>query len=114
MFPSYKVLGEDAEPSTLSRYLPTGAQYACRYWADHLQQAGIEIRDEGETHTFLKKYLLYLLEALSLMRKYVNGISIVLSLSRYLSTMPVSKLTCEECFYPLASRKKCFGPWLIS
>ncbi|KAJ0417656.1 hypothetical protein BJY00DRAFT_315767 [Aspergillus carlsbadensis] len=87
-FPSYKVLAEEVEPSKLVVYLPAGTQYACRYWADHLQQAGMEIRDEDETHAFVKRYLLYWFEALSLMRKFDDGISVILRLSTYLSSMP--------------------------
>ena len=55
-------------------------RYACRYWVHHLEQSRGCIRDEDLVHTFLQKYFLYWLEAMSLMREVSESIRIINSL----------------------------------
>ena len=55
-------------------------QYACRYWAHHLEQSGGRVRDGDLVHNFLKKYFLYWLEAMSLMGETSKTIHIIESL----------------------------------
>ncbi|KAI8631008.1 vegetative incompatibility protein HET-E-1 [Xylariaceae sp. FL1651] len=52
---------------TISDKLPPEVQYACQYWAYHVEQAGNLIIDNDQVHCFLKHYFLHWLEALSLM-----------------------------------------------
>ena len=55
-------------------------QYACRYWADHLEQSRGRVYDGDLVHAFLKKYFLYWLEAMSLMGEASKSIHIINSL----------------------------------
>ena len=55
-------------------------QYACRYWAHHLEQSRDCVYDGNLVHTFLKKYFLYWLEAMSLMGEASESIHIINSL----------------------------------
>lgn len=54
--------------------LPAELQYACRYWAQHLQKSDLHPQDDGPVHVFLQEHLLHWLEALSLMRKTSEGV----------------------------------------
>ena len=60
--------------------LPLEVQYACRYWAHHLEQSRGSIYDEDQVHIFLKKYFLYWLEAMSLMGEASESIHMINSL----------------------------------
>ncbi|KAF7586258.1 hypothetical protein BBP40_009184 [Aspergillus hancockii] len=77
----------DMAPSTLERHLPVHVQYACRYWIEHLRGADIEISDDGDVHGFLKVHFLHWLEVLILAGKMSEGISLVLTLSDYISSL---------------------------
>ena len=52
-------------------------QYACRYWARHLERSRDRVCDGDLVHTFLKKYFLYWLEAMSLMGEASESIHIM-------------------------------------
>lgn len=52
-------------------------QYACRYWAHHLEQSGGRICDGGIVDVFLKKNFLYWLEAMSLIGEVSESIHII-------------------------------------
>jgi hypothetical protein len=73
-------LTSDVEKDVLIRCLPSHLQYACRYWVDHLERGGFEMRDDGTVHLFLKTYLLNWLEALSLIGRLLEGFSMVTKL----------------------------------
>ena len=52
-------------------------QYSCRYWVHHLEQSGGCIVDEDTVHAFLREHFLHWLEALSLMGKISDCISLI-------------------------------------
>ncbi|KAH6974504.1 WD40-repeat-containing domain protein [Ilyonectria sp. MPI-CAGE-AT-0026] len=59
--------------------LPESLRYACCYWIDHLEKIDSETRqgfltDQGRIHSFLKKNLLFWLEALSLISRISTSI----------------------------------------
>jgi hypothetical protein len=70
-------LASDVEEDMIIRCLPSHLQYACRYWVDHLERGSFDIPDGGMVHMFLKTYLLYWLEALSLIGRLSDGFSMV-------------------------------------
>lgn len=94
---SFGTLRTEMDPLTVQANLPTELQYACRYWASHLQQGHVKLGDHDEIHSFLKKHLLHWLEALGVMGVVTEAIdmtNILLSIVRvrYLppNTLPAS------------------------
>jgi hypothetical protein len=72
-------LATSVESSQIEQCLPLEVQYACAYWAHHLQKSGIQLHDNDQVHRFLKVHLLHWLEALGWMRKVPDGVlSIIL------------------------------------
>ncbi|KAI9763398.1 MAG: hypothetical protein M1839_006453 [Geoglossum umbratile] len=59
-------LRSDIDERTIATCLPPGLRYACRYWVHHLEQSDCHIHNGDPIHLFLQKYLLYWLEAMSL------------------------------------------------
>jgi hypothetical protein len=86
----------DIAQSTVEQHLPVHIQYACRYWIDHLRGANIEVCDDGDVHAFLKVHFLHWFEALSLAGKMSEGIAQVLTLSEYISSLPVRHIAILE------------------
>ena len=75
--------------SKVEEYLPSIVQYACCYWVDHLKRSDIELSDNDDVHSFLKEHFLHWLEALSLMGRMSDSVSMVTVLQ---SIVTVSKL----------------------
>ena len=63
----------------------TRIRYACLHWIDHLCETDHSLCDNRSIDSFLKKYLLYWLEALSLMRNMSRGVSMIRKLENLLS-----------------------------
>ena len=82
--PSPGFLARDVDDNEVARCIPPHLQYACLYWVNHLREGGCDLRDGGTVHQFLQKYFLYWLEALSLMKKASDGLSMVLQLESIL------------------------------
>jgi hypothetical protein len=66
-------------------------RYPCIYWARHFQEVykssfsyQYDLTDNGEISQFLQKYLLYWLEALSLIRKVPEGVIAIASLESFI------------------------------
>jgi hypothetical protein len=62
-------LYQSIDPQIISDKLAQKVQYACQYWADHVQQAKDRLYDDGAVYSFLKQHFLHWLEALSLIGK---------------------------------------------
>jgi len=77
-------LAHDVDDNEVARCVPPHLQYACLYWVNHLRESGCDLRDSGAVHQFLQKHFLYWLEALSLMRKTSDSLSMVLQLESML------------------------------
>ena len=78
-------LASDIEEHTLVSCVPPPLQYACRYWVEHLQQSDLRFCSNGEVHLFLQKHLLNWLEALSVMGKSSEGLTMLLKLESTLT-----------------------------
>jgi hypothetical protein len=72
------------EQPTLEQALPPEVQYACLYWVYHLKHARDRIRDKDPIDEFLRRHFLHWLEALSLMGRVTEIISLVKTLQALL------------------------------
>ncbi|KAH0533919.1 hypothetical protein FGG08_007466, partial [Glutinoglossum americanum] len=70
-------LRREINEQTIATCLSPELQYACRYWAHHLEQSDRHIHDEDPIHLFLQKYFLYWLEAMSLIGETYKCIRII-------------------------------------
>jgi hypothetical protein len=70
----------ELERETVKRSLPLHVQYACLYWVKHLEQSERRIHDGDQAHLFLQKYILYWLEAMSLIGEVYEGVRMIDSL----------------------------------
>jgi hypothetical protein len=70
----------DIDRNRVAQYLSEELQYACLYWIQHLQKSRIQLNDDGHVQKFLEKHLLHWLEALSWMRKMLDGIQAIIVL----------------------------------
>ena len=94
-------LRSEIDKRILDEYLPAEVRYACRYWVYHLQQSKWHICDDDQAHRFLQKYILYWLEAMSLIGETSESINMISSLQssihvRFFSALhrlPI--LTCD-------------------
>ena len=71
------MLRRDINIRDIDECLPADIQYSCRYWVHHLEQSGRHIFDEDAVDAFLRKHFLHWLEALSLMGKISDCISLI-------------------------------------
>jgi len=78
--PSPGSLASDIEEHTLISCVPPPLQYACRFWVEHLQQSDLGLCSNGEVYLFLQKHLLNWLEALSVMGRSTEGLTMLLKL----------------------------------
>jgi NACHT domain len=78
----------DIDKQRILDCLPLSVQYACLYWVHHLKGSRRRIQDEDQAHSFLKRYFLYWLEALSLVGRLSESISMITDL---LAIVDVSK-----------------------
>ncbi|KAI9777314.1 MAG: hypothetical protein M1839_008922 [Geoglossum umbratile] len=70
-------LRSEIDERTIAICLSPELQYACHYWAHHLEQSDRHIHDGDLIHLFLQKYFLYWLEAMSLIGEAYKCIHII-------------------------------------
>jgi hypothetical protein len=75
-----RTLRNDIDTQIIDVYLPAEVQYACLYWVFHVEQSKSAINDNDPVHVFLQENLLYWLEALSLLGRTSQSISIIITL----------------------------------
>jgi len=76
--------------ATIEASLPSEVQYACLYWVYHVEQSQVPPYDGDQVHDFLCRYFLQWLEALSIIGRASEGISIIKILQ---SHVKVSRLS---------------------
>ncbi|ETS82541.1 hypothetical protein PFICI_04417 [Pestalotiopsis fici W106-1] len=76
------VAGSAVDPSVVKMYLPAHVEYACLYWAYHIEQSKGRVT-EVQIDLFLQRHLLHWLEALCLLKKIRASIAILETLSKY-------------------------------
>jgi hypothetical protein len=72
-----EMLRADIDQQTINAHLPTDIQYACQYWVYHLKEHRSTISDDDQVYNFLKCHFLYWLEALSLIGRMSESVSMV-------------------------------------
>ncbi len=82
------VFVSDIERTRVEQALPPEVEYACTYWVQHILSSEIELRDEHWIYGFLRRYILYWLEALSWIGKLSNGIHALITLESMISVSP--------------------------
>jgi type II secretory pathway predicted ATPase ExeA len=82
--PSPGFLARDVDDDKVARCVPSYLRYACLYWVNHLREGGCDLRDNDAIHQFLQEHFLHWLEALSLMKKISDGLSMVFQLESML------------------------------
>ena len=73
-------LASEVDDNQIEQFIPEELRYACSYWVQHLQESKSPLLDNGDVHLFLRKHLLFWLEALSLLKKISEGIIALISL----------------------------------
>ncbi|KAL7792882.1 hypothetical protein V8C43DRAFT_322220 [Trichoderma afarasin] len=61
----------------INESIPREVQYACRFWSFHLTRSQSNIKDGDDWHSFLLLHLLHWLEALSLLGRISESVSLV-------------------------------------
>ncbi|KAH0537131.1 hypothetical protein FGG08_006035, partial [Glutinoglossum americanum] len=89
--PNPGTLRKEIDEQTIAIYLSPGLQYACRYWVHHLEHSNCYIHDGDTIYLFLHKYLLYWLEAMSLIGEAYKCIYMINRLQALAKSDTVSK-----------------------
>jgi hypothetical protein len=75
----------DVNPAIVESHLPADVRYACLYWVHHSEKSNTRIADTHQAYLFLKRHFLHWLEALSLLGKISDSITMVKSLQALIS-----------------------------
>lgn len=82
------------ESRIINACLPAEVQYACLYWVYHIREAGSRIADGRKEWRFLTSHLLHWIEALSLMGRALESLSLIKSLQLLLEVSQVIFTSC--------------------
>jgi NACHT domain len=82
-------LQAEIKHQTIDNNLPAETQYACCHWVYHLEHGGSQISDHDTVHSFLSKHLLHWLEALSLIGRLHESITMISSLITLINVGPL-------------------------
>ncbi|KAH7140047.1 WD40-repeat-containing domain protein [Dactylonectria estremocensis] len=74
----------EVSPQRIASCLPAELQYACRHWADHLQNAGEQACSDQEVFDFLSQHFLHWLEVLSLIGRTSEGLHVIKTLESFM------------------------------
>ena len=75
----------EIEDNELSSYLPAALQDACKHWVAHVKKDEFILHDGSAVYKFCREHFLHWLEALSLMGRTAEGISMVTELESMVS-----------------------------
>jgi hypothetical protein len=73
-------LRKDIDKQTIDNHISPEIRYACLYWIYHLTSSESKIQDEDQAHQFLRRHFLHWLEALSLIGRASESITIIKTL----------------------------------
>ena len=104
-------LAGEIDDEKIEQCIPMELQYACSYWVHHFQESNSPLLDNGEVHLFLLKYLLFWLEALSLLGKISEGIFALISLK---NLVKVSNIRNTHEYFQLSFTKVDQSPCLYN
>jgi len=103
-------LVSELSPGKVNGHLSPQLRYACRYWGDHFDaidnlREGAStawLQDDGIIHGFLKRQLLFWLEALSLIQELPTAIYTIISLSEMVNVSVI--FSCMNAGFQLLTR----------
>lgn len=87
----------DINIRTVDAHLPPDIKYACQYWVYHLREHGSVICDNDQVYNFLKCHFLHWLEALSLIGRISESISMINHLIAMLD--PIASIKASALLY---------------
>ena len=61
-------------PAAISRALPAGLRYACRFWIHHAEQIDLQLEDLWQLQDFILKHFLQWLEAMSVLTEAAEAV----------------------------------------
>lgn len=115
-------LASDVPQSVVDRGVPQYLQYACRYWADHLEKLsgderrGAGLADGGPVHVFVAEKLLFWLEAMSLIGEMSAAVVILDGLGRMVDvswrSMPSTPRPLTTVLFSLWRIPRCLACWM--
>jgi hypothetical protein len=77
------ILTQEIESDVIDSHISKHAQYACRYWVEHLQRLSpahrteVGLHDNGQIHDFFQKHFLHWLEALSWIKQTSEAVLMI-------------------------------------
>ncbi|KAK4205872.1 hypothetical protein QBC37DRAFT_435868 [Rhypophila decipiens] len=83
-------LRSEVDHQTIDAGLPPVAQYACKYWVQHIKEGKRTVQDGDLVHSFLTSHLLHWLEGLSLIGRVSESIGMLEDLRALLHVCRVS------------------------
>ncbi len=87
---------ESIDYSVVAVHIPSNFCYACFYWVDHIRRSSNKAQLVVQVDGFLQKHLLHWLEALSLLRKLIDAVEMLVQLEDlYVSNFKCSLLLKE-------------------
>lgn len=90
-------LRSEIDQRTIDAVLPPETQYACQYWVHYLKEGRSTVQDGGPVHSFLTSHLLHWLEALSLLGRISESISMVDDLLTFLHPTSATEVSAFLC-----------------
>ncbi|RDW75197.1 hypothetical protein BP6252_06339 [Coleophoma cylindrospora] len=87
----------DIDKQTIDAHLSQDIQYACQYWVYHAKECGSVIRDDDQVHRFLQRHFLPWLEALSLIGRVSESVSMIEDLISMLDVSDLRLLYSSIC-----------------
>ena len=90
-------LAAEVDNSLVQQCIRPEVQYACLYWVEHLQRGGNQPCDDDQVDQILQDYLLYWLEALSLMGRTSDGVLAISSLESFVQVSTTDCRLCDLC-----------------
>jgi hypothetical protein len=67
----------EIDQRTIDAHIPSDVRYACQYWVYHLREGGGMICDDDQVYVFLERHFLHWLEALSLISRLSESMSMI-------------------------------------
>lgn len=95
---------EDVRPAVVTQHLSSTLQYTCRYWLEHSERGRVRLIDNGPVHYFLQEYCLHWLEAMSLVGKIPEGITMIMKLEKLIDVSYVRSST-KTMYLSMTSRE---------
>lgn len=81
---------DEVSETVLSQHLPLGLRYACRHWINYIENARVNLSDEGPVYNFLRQFCPYWLEVMGLIRKTPEATTMIIQLKGLIEVSTVT------------------------